>query len=107
MDTNPQTALSAVNENIIPSEGGKDTESYSDAEYKYVGVEEGEDESTISEQETHEGEVNYCEELEALNKEGILCIDYLITSTVQVQKKLPFSYHSAAHYSSRTRVVLY
>ena len=39
-----------------------------DVEYK-IEVEE-EDETTIDEQETHEGQVDYAEELKALNEEG-------------------------------------
>ena len=45
-----------------------------DVEYKIdIDVEE-EDETTIDEQETHEGQVDYADELKALNEEGILYV---------------------------------
>ena len=56
-------------EDGIGSEGDKDCRSSDDTEYN-ANEEEGEDETTIAEQEIHEGDVDHAEELEALQKEG-------------------------------------
>ena len=61
-------------------ESGKLVECHSDAEYS-ADEEEVEDETTISEQELHEGKVDHRDELETLLLEGLYTSIYLPTCT--------------------------